>query len=365
MSHVDEGLLHAYLDGALDDLPAAEAQRVRSHLAGCDVCRERLQEERAVRDEASRVLGRALPDLGELPSLEDLRSRAGRRSRGARLERLAWAASVVLALGTGWMLRGGPVATDAGGPLSPAVLQERQALLRSSTGVPEELRVVDDAVPEEKAGPAPAESSGAAEVVLEAPVEATLEARADAPAPRGAGAVEAERAPSDSGVTSSAAPSNLWRQSLLARERRAQEPARAADVSDRQPVSIAPTPAAPPAALQRREVVSKAALTGAAPAARALDEGESLLVPGLPVLGVSRLQVAGTGGAVRVLQLLADGDTLELTHVPAEGGAAPFAAPDDGRTQVVVPVGGGWLVVRAHQSAEVLSDLVSRIRDGG
>ena len=25
MSHVDEGMLHAYLDGALDDLPAAEA----------------------------------------------------------------------------------------------------------------------------------------------------------------------------------------------------------------------------------------------------------------------------------------------------------------------------------------------------
>ena len=32
MSHVDDGALHAYLDGALEEYPIAEARRVREHL---------------------------------------------------------------------------------------------------------------------------------------------------------------------------------------------------------------------------------------------------------------------------------------------------------------------------------------------
>src|SRR3989442_11997677 len=39
MSHVDEGTLHAYLDGAL---PPGERSQVDAHLAECRDCRERL-----------------------------------------------------------------------------------------------------------------------------------------------------------------------------------------------------------------------------------------------------------------------------------------------------------------------------------
>ena len=46
MSHVDEGALHAYLDGALDEYPAAEGRRVREHLDLCPECAERLEVER-------------------------------------------------------------------------------------------------------------------------------------------------------------------------------------------------------------------------------------------------------------------------------------------------------------------------------
>ena len=73
MSHVDEGVLHAYLDGALDAFGASEAERIRAHLTECAPCRARLEEERAVRAEASSILAMAAPEV-ELPSIEDLRA---------------------------------------------------------------------------------------------------------------------------------------------------------------------------------------------------------------------------------------------------------------------------------------------------
>ena len=73
MSHVDEGALHAYLDGALDEYPAAEARRVREHLEDCAECAERLEVERRVRGDASAMLGLAAPRV-EAPSFEELRA---------------------------------------------------------------------------------------------------------------------------------------------------------------------------------------------------------------------------------------------------------------------------------------------------
>ncbi len=91
----------------------------------------------------------------------------------------------------------------------------------------------------------------------------------------------------------------------------------------------------------------------------------SLVVPGLEVLSVAGLDAEGLPGAVRVRQRLADGDTLELVHLPA--GLAPSAlAPvaRDGRTELVLPRDGGWLVVRAHADREALLDLVRRMDEG-
>ena len=51
MSHVREGDLHAYLDGALEEYPVHEAERIRSHLEECGECMARLEEERAERRE--------------------------------------------------------------------------------------------------------------------------------------------------------------------------------------------------------------------------------------------------------------------------------------------------------------------------
>jgi hypothetical protein len=111
MSHVDKGALHAYLDGALDEYPAADAERIREHLDRCAECADRLASERKLRSDAAAMLSLAAPDI-EMPSLEDLRAyvkatRPKRTPAAVRLYRMGWAASVVLAVGAGWWIRDG------------------------------------------------------------------------------------------------------------------------------------------------------------------------------------------------------------------------------------------------------------------
>ena len=114
MSHVDEGTLHAYLDGALEAVCSErEAELVREHLASCPECAARLEEARQIRGDAMAVLATADPGPIEPPPLEDLREMAqARRKDGSSaggttsyLRQLAWAASIVVALGAGWSAR--------------------------------------------------------------------------------------------------------------------------------------------------------------------------------------------------------------------------------------------------------------------
>ncbi|HYT64637.1 MAG TPA: zf-HC2 domain-containing protein [Gemmatimonadales bacterium] len=102
MSHVDEGTLHAYLDG---ELSPPERAALDVHLAQCAPCGARLAEERSLIERASAVLGGARPSERPAPPLSELASprRRGRRILGARLP-FAWAATVVLALGIGYYL---------------------------------------------------------------------------------------------------------------------------------------------------------------------------------------------------------------------------------------------------------------------
>jgi len=99
MSHVDDGILHAYLDG---ELSPVEVDRLEAHVTGCPVCRARLDEERALIERASKLLGMAVPPgpEREAPPLHQLRQP---RVIGRRLViPLAWAATIVLALGLGY-----------------------------------------------------------------------------------------------------------------------------------------------------------------------------------------------------------------------------------------------------------------------
>lgn len=138
MSHVGDGELHAYLDGALDDFPEARARAVREHLRVCRDCQRRLEDEADIRRQAQELLGSTASGGVELPAFEELRRLAAAadqpgvergaldrsataggaatgsglpddvRSRRRFSETLprrvivAWAASLVLALGIGW-----------------------------------------------------------------------------------------------------------------------------------------------------------------------------------------------------------------------------------------------------------------------
>src|SRR3989442_7040179 len=133
MSHVDDGTLHAYLDG---ELSPAEVQGVEAHLAQCPACRGRLDEERALITRAGELLALAAPPDRELPPF-----RAGdvkpltRLWWKARLP-LAWAATVVVALGIWTYLGKGvervpqaPTASDT----QPVELKALQAPISSDT----------------------------------------------------------------------------------------------------------------------------------------------------------------------------------------------------------------------------------------
>lgn len=114
MKHIPDGDLHAYLDGALEYYPEGEANRIREHLDRCESCGARLAEESALRQRAAEILAEAGPGEVVAPPLEELRRQAVARQHGGgsaeaggrpgRLWRLGWAASIVLAVGAGWVM---------------------------------------------------------------------------------------------------------------------------------------------------------------------------------------------------------------------------------------------------------------------
>jgi len=131
MSHVDEGTLHAYLDG---ELPSGDRAALEAHVAQCATCRAALTDERALRDRASAVLGRARPLERPAPPFEQIRRTPARLRWRVRMP-FAWAASIALALGIGYLLRSpnqSVVASDKQGPTAePTVVATNR-----TTGAP-------------------------------------------------------------------------------------------------------------------------------------------------------------------------------------------------------------------------------------
>jgi putative zinc finger protein len=192
MPHIPEDELHAYLDQALGRLRCVE---IESHLAECTRCRDARDGIAALRDRTTALLARLAPRRTVVPSYGEIRRQAQLRMLQHRrvVAGLAWAASIVIALGIGWTASAVYRGPAASGPVATA---------------PVESPVV---APPIEAAPAPALTPAAVDARLAPSAESTGAARvrtaksAPAPEPRLAAVPVASRA------TAAAAAGQGWR----------------------------------------------------------------------------------------------------------------------------------------------------------
>jgi len=409
MSHVNEGGLHAYLDGALDEYPTCDAEAIRSHLDQCAECATRLVEARRIRSDATAMLGLAAPDV-EIPNLEELRAyvrstRTERPSRGGRMYRMGWAASVVLALGVGWMMRGGQ-------------LQQLQAPARSEVGTVAPLPVASGQAASSEVS-TPVGTSLRAEEGLSAGAasDAPVERDADLAGSLGAGSPASSTVAVAEPKTASGLGDILSPVMAKATVPDDLEEAAAAsedtdrifsDLSDWQvtpvefvaklpiagdlpdallaqglaevsPLPVAEREAQPDDAQDdRRRAESLVPVTSAfgarsGSAARSErsegnDEGDEppLFVEGHEVLSVTNMGEGTIPLGVHVMQRLEGGEILDLFHLEKDVDPAIVPTPDDGRNEVRVETAPGWIVIQGRRSqAELRVLLTSFLPDGG
>ncbi len=293
MSHVDDGTLHAYLDG---ELTPVEIEQLESHLAGCAGCRARLDEARALIERAARLLGVAVPPGPGRPAppLHQLRQPrpAWRRLRVP----LAWAATIVLALGLGWY--GGSLRTTP--TLDAAREPVAQAKTRAATPAAEGRFRVADA---EQRVPPPAAAAGA---LADRPAREESDARQAAPsAPVASNAIVASQAAPGVGLREAASDRRSTTWPVI-------EPQPARDLLGAEPVAI---PGYVVRTLRRnpgvvREIVVEQEIAGAVVSLfeRPLDEGshagrlddQGLVVDGLAAKATANERLARFVGRLRV-----------------------------------------------------------------
>jgi len=383
MRHITDGELHAYLDGALDHLPDGRGEEVREHLSSCPVCEERLEDERRVRTGAQDLLAQGAPEMADFPPFEEIRARAealenpagsgdggGSPDKGRRTPvtgmPLAWAATVVLAMGVGWM--GGevwrqlPNGAEApfSGEATPALPAAVNSESRLESRVPDS--VLEEAVPESllrQTDPRPsALGEGGPEGWNEVPE------------------VAAEDFPGNKEATGAVAGDSPRSSAALLEGR--------TGLADATPFEAEPEKSVPP--------TRSLGLPSAAPELMEPDNlspDHSLAVPGLKLLSVEWEEWIPGEQSLRIRQLLPMGDTLELRYLNMLMGTDPSArtraseerdagmgdpaihppAPQvleaslpPGWRQVVMRKGRMWLVARAPIPEDQLRALLRSLR---
>jgi hypothetical protein len=330
MSHIDEGLLHAYLDG---ETAGAERSGLEQHLEGCAECRARLEQARALRDRSAAILSGSGPASVTPPPFEQVvaRSRAVETRRRVfrlnRLTALGWAATIVLAVGVGWIARG-----TLGFGEGPA--REAGFALVDSTApqVAEQIAQPEAGAPERTLARAPTREG---------------RIRRDEPAPT---TLKSEVAPTQD------APADVRAEPEEARAKMAE-----ADV-EQQPAAGVATPAAPPAVLGRGRVALAQADSmeqaqrerkAARPAA-----AEDAFAAGAVDLDAI-LGEAGEGTAWRVADEATAGERLggAVTQLPRAEVVAYLvpAEPDRAAVQVVQRLESGDIVVLTQEPAAAIS----------
>lgn len=177
--HLEEGFLQELIDG---EIPSTELPPIQAHLASCAECRARLAEARELAAEADQLIETIEPPGTGAASPVGQPLRALPRRWGRHL---AWAATVVIAAGTGYLARGeGSIAESVAAPADQPIE------LAPLTDRPEEKRADAPATGREsrrsKARPSIAPDRSADERAAAAPEQA---APATPPIPPAAGTV--------------------------------------------------------------------------------------------------------------------------------------------------------------------------------
>jgi hypothetical protein len=133
--HIPDDELHAYLDQAL---PRSRCVVIESHLAACIRCRMERDAIAGLRDRTTHLLATLRPVRRRIPpSYEELGRRVAalppvRRTPGWRTA--AWAASLIGALGLGWVAREARAPVDAGlGESGPQIAVVHQPARHAET----------------------------------------------------------------------------------------------------------------------------------------------------------------------------------------------------------------------------------------
>lgn len=343
MQHLDDALIAEWVDGAVDE-DSPRYQAIAAHVADCDTCRTRVDEERALAEHVRGLLGAAAPPE-RVPPFEEVLHRAGRARRAGTLppawRRLAWAATVALAGGIGWYARG--------------AMLERQAR-------PTEAQ----SPPPPAATPPLAATESAPVAEPEAPAQGLL----DAAARRDEGAA-AKSAPSP------AEPARVQAQEemaadAVAEERRQAVPTDAGrrdtpDARNEMAARLARTAPAPLGAAALAESAAPGWVPLEPADAEALLGHPPLSVPDLPVALIAR---SPSGDSVRVVQELGNGRLLMLVQTRAlpanargaEGTASGAAASDAALAVATVVTAGVRVTGSAPVSPDSLRGLLAKLR---
>lgn len=397
MWHAEEGALHAYLDGALDELPSGEGAEIREHLATCPECAARLEEERQTREQTIAILSGPMLSQEELPPFEELRLCAEATSPpkvpgGSRLHRIGWAASVVLAIGTGWGLRGGQ--SDALGSMDMPDRPDLLPVLEVSSTTPDQDtsasillnkaldrgdQSADVVVSLEREGSVlvqdvAAENVGdlAVEVIQVAVMDVvaedavamdvlTLQDRLDnvlTPSPLEQNALVDFRV---NGASANrlgrALPVNRVAAGRIANEDISEKRARRLGQSVMTSASRSATgvPFSNGDASEPRRERRDSGRRGG-------DEGP-LVVPDFNVIVIEAIEEGAAAGGTRALQWLTEADTLELLHLPEGVTPTDLASlKEEDMAELFAQRDGLWLVMRARRrSVQELEGLLERL----
>jgi hypothetical protein len=425
MTHVDDGRLNALLDGELE---SGEAEAVRAHVAECPDCARRLEEAKRFLHEAADLLGAlepsagaAAPEAGFRPSRTakevaidldgttqqspairpDLPGEGGAQLFRARAPRrrfdytsLAWAATIVLAIGVGFLANevrhaqtvvgteaaspaaGAPAASEIAPAGSTAAAQAAAAPTSAARQAPRSRPgTVRGRQPESVLGhkrllETPRPAAGARGELGRAKVLGHAAAAAPAPGPATTGGADRGRAPAADATNRVALP--------------------AAASTELAAAARAPAAAEPKASAPRfHRATLEEAVTALRGAIRLIDGMQSARVevgPGALVAGANRDRVvvrvlysdAGRPVMLEQQRVRAPGDTTSAVADVGQGerpmleeAPAAEARPEDtlltreadGSYQLRwVDDDGFWLSLTARMSADALRRLAARVR---